>query len=652
MLSVQFAQAAGLGQGTTPAGAAFASAAAGDQSFSGLGPPGDAVMGGISSQYINVQANTSSVGGTASASASNAGSSNGHTFTNSASATASIGTIRLSANNDGLAAVPFPGGAANAGWNDSFSLSGGGTNGTTGIWVVPIVVNGSMSATGNGASGLFQVAAYSNYNWLQPYGSAINAQAYNTFTALNTTHNGSDISTSWDYQMVGFGVVNYGPSDPSTVATLTVTNRVLNFAIPFTWGSSFEAGFYANLLAGERASGASTVQNQAGLDFSHTLTWGGPGYVIGAGGNITSFNIASISGFNYNIPSAVPEPETYVMMLAGLGLLGFVARLRRQKSAYSKYAAIPRQRDTQGEKVQSIMKRLLSLQMLTVETALRTLGIWPTCKVSLRRLNRCVTAGPRFFTATMALVVLATSGTAHALPDAVSYEYFGLNYAVNVATSSNVGVLNYTSGPGCGGVCTATTTLGSDPSVSLNVSEVTYQGAGGGYAEAELTYYVQYNNTPGNYAVNLNASDSLPVLANGSPAQAQAYLAFGLAVPPTSPPGTPHFQSYLVNETDCANGCSNGVANYLSPQPFPLVIPVVMAANTPYLVQMFVIIHPGTTGIQLSATVDPTFSTSALGGSFSFSPGITSAVPEPESYAMLLLGLGIMGIAFRRRTWQ
>jgi hypothetical protein len=28
---------------------------------------------------------------------------------------------------------------------------------------------------------------------------------------------------------------------------------------------------------------------------------------------------------------AIPEPETYAMMLAGLGLLGFVARRRRER---------------------------------------------------------------------------------------------------------------------------------------------------------------------------------------------------------------------------------------------------------------------------------------------------------------------------------
>jgi len=31
--------------------------------------------------------------------------------------------------------------------------------------------------------------------------------------------------------------------------------------------------------------------------------------------------------------AAIPEPETYAILLAGLGLLGFVARRRKQKAA-------------------------------------------------------------------------------------------------------------------------------------------------------------------------------------------------------------------------------------------------------------------------------------------------------------------------------
>ena len=44
-------------------------------------------------------------------------------------------------------------------------------------------------------------------------------------------------------------------------------------------------------------------------------------------------NIGNLSGLTGTIGNgvpAIPEPETYAMMLAGLGLLGFVARRRRQ----------------------------------------------------------------------------------------------------------------------------------------------------------------------------------------------------------------------------------------------------------------------------------------------------------------------------------
>jgi len=141
--------------------------------------------------------------------------------------------------------------------------------------------------------------------------------------------------------------------------------------------------------------------------------------------------------------------------------------------------------------------------------------------------------------------------------------------------------------------------------VSLNVNEVAYVGTSGGYAESELTYFVQYNNTAGTYAVNLNANDALAVLAAGGLSQAQAYLAFG----PAASSSQPSFQSYLVNETDCANGCPTGVGNFTSPAPFPSTTSLEMAANTPYLVQIFVQIDPGPTGIQLGASADATFST-------------------------------------------
>jgi hypothetical protein len=56
------------------------------------------------------------------------------------------------------------------------------------------------------------------------------------------------------------------------------------------------------------------------------------GYAIDSGGGFapsTTFNAIIVEG--RAIAAAVPEPETYAMMLAGLGLLGFMAR--RQKLA-------------------------------------------------------------------------------------------------------------------------------------------------------------------------------------------------------------------------------------------------------------------------------------------------------------------------------
>ena len=42
--------------------------------------------------------------------------------------------------------------------------------------------------------------------------------------------------------------------------------------------------------------------------------------------------LATAADFRAPAP-AVPEPETYAMTLAGLGLLGFAARHRKQKKA-------------------------------------------------------------------------------------------------------------------------------------------------------------------------------------------------------------------------------------------------------------------------------------------------------------------------------
>jgi hypothetical protein len=234
------------------------------------------------------------------------------------------------------------------------------------------------------------------------------------------------------------------------------------------------------------------------------------------------------------------------------------------------------------------------------------------------------------------------------LPGALSYEYFGLNFAVNIDTSNSVGVLNYGGHPGCGGVCTATTALGSIPTAAVNVNEVAFDTAGGGYAEAELAYYVEYLNAPGTYTVDLHTTDHLSV--SGSLANAQAYLGFGPAG--SDPTSFNNFSSIAYQDTDCAVACSTGVANYTSPAPLPGTESVQMIEGKPYELQIWVTINPGTTGTPLSASVDPYFTSTVPGGTFVFSPGVTNfapAVPEPATWILTLIGFAAFAAFYRRR---
>lgn len=62
-----------------------------------------------------------------------------------------------------------------------------------------------------------------------------------------------------------------------------------------------------------------------------SIIWGGPGALQADGDN----EINGVLGLkeDFTPTAAIPEPETYAMLLAGLGLLGFAARRRKLKEA-------------------------------------------------------------------------------------------------------------------------------------------------------------------------------------------------------------------------------------------------------------------------------------------------------------------------------
>ena len=227
------------------------------------------------------------------------------------------------------------------------------------------------------------------------------------------------------------------------------------------------------------------------------------------------------------------------------------------------------------------------------------------------------------------------------LPNAIAREYFGLNYAIYVQNVTTVGTLNYNGQPGCGGSCIATTQLGADPFASLTVNEVVFNNGSGGGALSWLGYYVEYVNSPGTYMVNLHAAESLSV--GDGISQASAYLAFGQASGVTGF-GSGAFASYVLQEADCVNGCP-APGFVFTPAGFTADHLVPMIANVPYFILLQLQINPQPNNQQLTGLIDPIFSTTATGGSFVFSPGVTgpASVPEPSVWLLTLAGLACLG---------
>lgn len=102
----------------------------------------------------------------------------------------------------------------------------------------------------------------------------------------------------------------------------------IDFADVFNQGNSSIFQFTFNYAAGGSSSSQITLDNMEGLQ---TFTFNQSGL-----SSVSWQNIAGDGGWgqfdNVNISpitAPVPEPETYALMLAGLGLVGWVARRRR-----------------------------------------------------------------------------------------------------------------------------------------------------------------------------------------------------------------------------------------------------------------------------------------------------------------------------------
>ena len=134
-------------------------------------------------------------------------------------------------------------------------------------------------------------------------------------SSISVKLNGIDLGTPGSFVSAGYdgNPATHLPNTWTGSAQVSIDGTASNFGFFTPSLSGFNAYFYiipwcnGNCL-GDNGTGVQTLTN---------------------GTTVTYLFNGNYNSANWNV-SAVPEPETYAMLLAGLGLMGFMARRRKQ----------------------------------------------------------------------------------------------------------------------------------------------------------------------------------------------------------------------------------------------------------------------------------------------------------------------------------
>ena len=229
-----------------------------------------------------------------------------------------------------LTSVAFQSAHANghAGWTRSSTVDSQVTNNNNGTWTYNYVLNNtSLNNGGPDAQPLaidwelpwFGDAGIDVSSILSPNGWAVNIE---TIGVANSSTGWEGIA-SWQDPSDAFYA---GPASPFTTVT-----QVLHWYTRFDncGGECGGVGGGLGVFPGGSLAGFSFIASFAQTDAPYQASWaflpvrsGDPAFPLGGIPNSPLVGV-----------SAVPEPETYAMMLAGLGLVGFAASRRRKQMA-------------------------------------------------------------------------------------------------------------------------------------------------------------------------------------------------------------------------------------------------------------------------------------------------------------------------------
>lgn len=160
-----------------------------------------------------------------------------------------------------------------------------------------------------------------------------------TYTTINHASGSFGSDTSLNSIDLNFATAMAGTS--FAALSFNIYNMLGSFGLRITDIDSSNAGIFSlsglsnvdNLAAGHLVTGSVTMAPHAAAGNYYgywDVNVADSSLGIGAGKNVSSTGVLRVNA-HAQITSPVPEPETYAMFLAGLGLMGAVARRSKQK---------------------------------------------------------------------------------------------------------------------------------------------------------------------------------------------------------------------------------------------------------------------------------------------------------------------------------
>lgn len=145
---------------------------------------------------------------------------------------------------------------------------------------------------------------------------------------LGANHQGATFADKFTFSVSGTTPMSLDAIISSISHTTSTGLDITGLALYGTGSSSAGTGTGSLVASGVmKSSGTADVWTLS----ANNLVAGN--YYIQVSGNMVGTTAASFGGAAQMMAAPVPEPETYGMMLGGLGVLGFLARRRKAKQA-------------------------------------------------------------------------------------------------------------------------------------------------------------------------------------------------------------------------------------------------------------------------------------------------------------------------------